>query len=304
MSRSLSEGPPRCSPPPQAARKPAEPAAEEEAGAGEEAAARERVADDLRRGPGIRAGRGRHERIIADIRAREGQPAGSAGSRGARLPPLPAAGRVAGALRRRPAAALRRGGLLGEAAGGFRRPGAPGSIVVGLAPAAHGGNRTGRFFTGDRSGDWLFAAMHRAGYANQPLSERRGDGLRLRDAYVTAVNRCPPPQNRPTTDERDNCLPFLERELELLGKGAGPRRPRQLRLGRRPAGGPFERRRGAASEAALRPRRRGARRALLAARLLPPEPAEHLHRQAHRGDARRGLLPGAASSPLGRVARR
>ena len=89
-------------------------------------------------------------------------------------------------------------------------------IVVGLAPAAHGGNRTGRFFTGDRSGDWLFAAMHRAGYANQPLSERRDDGLRLSDAYVTAVNRCPPPQNRPTTEERDNCLPFLERELGLL----------------------------------------------------------------------------------------
>ena len=86
-------------------------------------------------------------------------------------------------------------------------------VVVGLAPAAHGGNRTGRFFTGDRSGDWLFAAMHRAGYANRPLSERRGDGLRLRDAYVTAVNRCPPPQNRPTPEERDNCLPYLAREL-------------------------------------------------------------------------------------------
>ncbi len=92
-------------------------------------------------------------------------------------------------------------------------------IVVGLAPAAHGGNRTGRFFTGDRSGDWLFAAMHRAGYANRPLSERRGDGLRLRDAYVTAVNRCPPPKNRPTPAERDNCLPFLARELRLLERG-------------------------------------------------------------------------------------
>ncbi|MGZ8665587.1 MAG: uracil-DNA glycosylase [Solirubrobacterales bacterium] len=91
-------------------------------------------------------------------------------------------------------------------------------LVVGLAPAAHGGNRTGRIFTGDRSGDWLFAAMHRAGYANQPLSEHRDDGLRLRGAYVTAVNRCPPPQNRPSTKERDNCLPFLERELELLGE--------------------------------------------------------------------------------------
>jgi uracil-DNA glycosylase len=90
-------------------------------------------------------------------------------------------------------------------------------VVVGLAPAAHGGNRTGRIFTGDRSGDWLFAALHRTGYANRPVSERRGDGLRLRDAYITAVNRCPPPANRPTPQERDNCLPYLEREFELLG---------------------------------------------------------------------------------------
>jgi uracil-DNA glycosylase len=88
--------------------------------------------------------------------------------------------------------------------------------VVGLAPAAHGGNRTGRIFTGDRSGDWLFAAMHRAGLANQPTSVSLDDGLRLHGAYVTAVNRCPPPQNRPTTEERDNCLPYLVRELRLL----------------------------------------------------------------------------------------
>jgi uracil-DNA glycosylase len=89
-------------------------------------------------------------------------------------------------------------------------------VVVGLAPAAHGGNRTGRVFTGDRSGDWLYAALHRAGLANQPTSVSRDDGLRLRGAYVTAVNRCPPPQNRPTTEERDNCLPYLVRELRLL----------------------------------------------------------------------------------------
>jgi uracil-DNA glycosylase family 4 len=88
--------------------------------------------------------------------------------------------------------------------------------IVGLAPAAHGGNRTGRIFTGDRSGDWLFAALHRAGLANQATSVSADDGLRLRDAYVTAVNRCPPPQNRPTTEERDNCLPYLVRELRLL----------------------------------------------------------------------------------------
>ena len=91
-------------------------------------------------------------------------------------------------------------------------------LVVGLAPAAHGGNRTGRIFTGDRSGDWLFAALHRAGYANQPASIHRGDGLRLRDCYVAAGVRCAPPANRPTIEERDTCLPYLVRELTLLDR--------------------------------------------------------------------------------------
>jgi uracil-DNA glycosylase family 4 len=89
-------------------------------------------------------------------------------------------------------------------------------LIVGLAPAAHGGNRTGRVFTGDRSGDFLFASLYRTGYANRPTSEKSGDGLRLEDAYVAAVVRCPPPANRPTPGERDNCLPYLVRELELL----------------------------------------------------------------------------------------
>ena len=88
--------------------------------------------------------------------------------------------------------------------------------VLGLAPAAHGGNRTGRVFTGDRSGDWLFASMHRTGLASQPTSDRIGDGLRLSGAFVGAAVRCAPPANRPLPEERDNCLPYAAEELRLL----------------------------------------------------------------------------------------
>ncbi|MDY7103477.1 MAG: uracil-DNA glycosylase [Actinomycetota bacterium] len=89
-------------------------------------------------------------------------------------------------------------------------------VVVGLAPAAHGANRTGRMFTGDRSGEWLYRALWRAGFANRPESVHRDDGLELRDAWITSPVRCAPPQNKPTPAERDTCRPFLERELALL----------------------------------------------------------------------------------------
>jgi uracil-DNA glycosylase family 4 len=89
-------------------------------------------------------------------------------------------------------------------------------LVVGLAPAAHGANRTGRMFTGDRSGDWLYAALHRAGFATQPEATARDDGLELRDVRVTSAVKCAPPDNRPTPAERDACAPFLRAEVEAL----------------------------------------------------------------------------------------
>ncbi|HVJ98832.1 MAG TPA: uracil-DNA glycosylase [Acidimicrobiia bacterium] len=103
----------------------------------------------------------------------------------------------------------------GRPAPGFGDPRAR-VLLVGLAPAAHGANRTGRVFTGDRSGDFLFASLFRTGFANQPESVALDDGLELRDAYIAAAVRCAPPANKPTPAERDACLPFLVRELKLL----------------------------------------------------------------------------------------
>ena len=105
----------------------------------------------------------------------------------------------------------------GKPVPGFGDPAAR-LAVVGLAPAAHGANRTGRMFTGDRSGEWLFRAMHRAGFASQAESVERGDGLELIDAWLTAPVRCAPPDNKPTPFERDNCVTWFDRELDLLSR--------------------------------------------------------------------------------------
>jgi len=164
---------------------------------------------------------------------------------------------------------------------GFGDPAAE-ILILGLAPAAHGGNRTGRVFTGDRSGDFLFASLHRTGFANQPVSVARDDGLRLDGVHITAVNKCAPPANKPTPEERDRCLPYLEREIRSL-----TRLKVIVALGAYAWDG---------ASSAVRPSRRGAGRPIHPRRLLPPESAEHVHRQAHRSDAGRSVRTRARGS--------
>ena len=169
-------------------------------------------------------------------------------------------------------------------------------LVVGLAPAANGGNRTGRVFTGDSSGDWLFASLYRVGLAALPTSTHAGDGQRLVDTRIVATVRCAPPDNKPTPEERDTCAPWLHTELRLLA----PHVRVVVALGAYGWAGALA---GLAGQghAVPRPRPRfghagrGADRGRHPARQLPPLAAQHLHRPAHRADAGRGVPASAGA---------
>ena len=199
------------------------------------------------------------------------------------LPPLPA---LAGSLRRVAAVkrrAYRDWDYWGKPVPSFGDPAAR-ILILGLAPGAHGSNRTGRMFTGDRSGDCLYRALHQTGFASQPTSVSRDDGLTLRGVYITAAARCAPPGNKPLPEEIRNCRPYLERELDLLpnvkvvvalGKIAFDNYLDLLKSrGVIPSRAAFVFGHDRQFSTAPGPAAAG--------QFLPPQPAEHLHRQAHR----------------------
>ena len=192
--------------------------------------------------------------------------------------------------------------LLGPRRARVRRPAVPPCSSSAWRPRRTAANRTGRMFTGDRSGDWLFAALYRAGFANQPTSMALDDGLALRDAYITAAVHCAPPANKPRPAERDACAPYLTRELALLRRAVVIVALGQFAWQAR--GGPLR----APPAARVRPSGRGdASGRPHAARLVPSEPAEHVHRQTDRAHVRRRVqpgAPGAGAAATGRLRRR
>jgi len=158
-------------------------------------------------------------------------------------------------------------------------------LILGLAPAAHGGNRTGRVFTGDRSGDFLYKALYETGFSNQPNSTHRGDGLKLKNVYIAATIRCAPPQNKPLPSELANCLPYFERELQADSAARDPCVGRHcvthlLGTAQEKWADRWIRKVPASSRSELSV----ARRAATAICLLSSQPAEYIHRETHGTD--------------------